>query len=72
MKKKILRYGLGWNPNTKQGAITLDVGDAQPMRVPVSSAEEFAALAAVLNEEPVFLDTTNGFIVTGWEPPGGA
>jgi hypothetical protein len=69
-RKQIVNYGLHWNPATKDGRITLDLGDGKPVPVSVHSAEEFAAIAAVLNEKPVYLET-NGSISTGWQPVGG-
>ncbi|MCI0744743.1 MAG: hypothetical protein L0Y58_04980 [Verrucomicrobia subdivision 3 bacterium] len=69
-RRQIINYGLHWNPQTKEGRIILDLGDENPVPVPVASAEEFAALAAVLNEKPVYLEA-NGAISTGWQPVGG-
>lgn len=69
-KRQIVNYGLHWNPQTKDGRIILDVGDGRPIAVAITSAAEFAALAAVLNEKPVFLEG-NGAISTSWQPVGG-
>jgi hypothetical protein len=68
----IASYEIGWNPKTKQGAVRIKLGNGQEYPVPVGTAEELAALAMILNESPVSLNTDTGFIMTAnWEPVGG-
>ncbi len=65
-RKPITTYRLIWNPWANEGRILVGVkGKVKP--VPVSSPAEFAAIAAVLKESPVFL-YQNGTISTGKEP----
>lgn len=59
-------YTLQWNPNTKQMRIILDIGDGQPVTVPIATAEEFCVITLILNESPVYL-FSDGTISTGWE-----
>jgi hypothetical protein len=70
MLVEIREFGMSWNPATKQGEIILHLENGQAPKVPVSSAEEFAAIALILGETPIFLDTDNGRIQTKWEAPG--
>jgi hypothetical protein len=71
-KVPITSFQFGWNPHTKQGAIRLKLSTGQEVPVPVGTAEEFTAIAMVLNESPVSLITENGYIVTtDWDPVGG-
>ena len=68
----IASYEIGWNPKTKQGAVQIKLENGQAYPVPVGSAEELSAVAMILNESPVSLNTDNGFIMTAnWEPVGG-
>jgi hypothetical protein len=69
---EIKSYALGWNPKTKEGSLRIKLANGQDYPVPVSSAAELAALAAILNESPIGLNTDTGFIMTPtWEPVGG-
>jgi len=65
-RRKITGYQLIWHPGRNQGQIAIEV-DGNRVRVPVESAEEFAAIAQVLAREPVYL-YDGGFIATGREP----
>jgi hypothetical protein len=63
----IVSYALAWNPNTKHGQASITTSDGKILAVPIASAAEFTAVAAVLKESPVFLDL-DGRISTNWEP----
>jgi hypothetical protein len=71
MRVPIIGYGMGWQPKVNKGRITVRLQNGQNVNLPVESAEEFTALATILNESPVFFDTESGEIVTGWEQVGG-
>lgn len=64
-------YILIWNPKRKLGRVDLRLQTGQGIPIPISSAEEFAAIAAILNESPIGYETVSGDIVTGWEAVGG-
>lgn len=68
----IVGYGLSWNPEQKIGEITLRYQYGQQVKIAVKSAEEFTAMAMILNESPVYLDTDSKFLITGWEEVGGS
>jgi hypothetical protein len=73
MKRQIISFGFNWNPspNAKRGQVRLFFGPGiPPVDVPISSAEEFCAVAAILNESPVYLNP-DGSITTEMEPVGG-
>ena len=53
-KTVITKYSLGWKPETNQRKITLRLADYRRIEVPVDSVEEFLAIAAVLNQSPVY------------------
>ena len=55
--RRIQGYGLRWNPKQRQGNVALDIGGGPQadVNIPVNSPEELAALAAVLNKPPVYL-----------------
>ncbi len=67
--KKVLAYGLSWNPNIKSGSIVVRLEDGTQSEVPVGSAEEFAVISAILGESPVWVHQ-NGSVTTEWEPVG--
>lgn len=54
--QRIKGYGIKWHPGLRKGVVMLDVvGDPRPdANIQVNSAEELAALAAVLNKSPVY------------------
>jgi hypothetical protein len=67
MDKRVAKYSVAWNPNTKSGyALIVLEGSEQPVRVPVNSPDDLTALAVVLRESPVYLRGT-GMLYTGWE-----
>jgi hypothetical protein len=70
-KLAVTDYALAWGTQNKQGTIRLALEDGQAFNITVPSAEELAALAAVLNESPVFYRTEDGVLLTGKEPVGG-
>ena len=63
MRKKITKYDLGWHPQTKRPYVLIHLEGGSQQAVPVQTAEELAALAAILRESPVFLHD-NGIIGT--------
>jgi hypothetical protein len=52
-KQEITGYQLVWHPGRNQGQIAIEVA-GQRMRVPIESAEEFAAVPQVLARSPVY------------------
>jgi hypothetical protein len=68
MKKKITKYDLGWNPQTKKPYVQIHIEGGLQQSVLVQTAEELAALAAILRESPVFLHD-NGIIGTADQVP---
>lgn len=67
--RKVLVYGLSWNPNVKSGTIVVRLEDGTQSEVPVGSAGEFAVVSAILKESPVWVHQ-NGSLTTEWEPTG--
>lgn len=67
----IAGYALAWSPQHKTGLVNLKYQHGQPVRIPVNTADEFIALAVILNESPVFYDDESRTIQTGWEEVGG-
>ena len=63
MSKKITKYDLGWHPQNKKPYVLIYLEGGSKLTVPVQTAEELAALAAILRESPVFLHD-NGIIGT--------
>lgn len=64
----IVDYRLGWHPGQDRGFVEVRVlGGSGAITLPVSSAEEFVAVATVLQEGPVSLNP-DGSITTGAEP----
>ena len=65
-RSKTRKYPLAWYPNENPGRIFLgienDIGQRRRQEVAVSSAGEFAAMAAVLNQSPVYLNDDTGVI----------
>jgi len=68
----IVGYVLSWNPEQKKGVIALKYQYGQTVPIHVNSAEEFTAMAMILNESPVFFDEASRTIQTGWEEVGGS
>ena len=64
MSRKIVAYALGWAPGPNRPFVKLKFPDGESM-VPVESADELAAIAAVLRAGNATFDT-NGVISTGW------
>ena len=67
----IVGYGLSWSPEHKTGEVTLRYQYGQQVKIRVNSAEEFTAMATILNESPVFYDEDSRSLMTGWEEVGG-
>jgi hypothetical protein len=68
VKVKIISYGIKWNPKTKHGEVIIRLENGNTTNVPISSAEEFSAVALVLSRSPVFVNMNTGDIETEWEP----
>ncbi len=70
-KKQIKSFAFTWNPSpaVKKGLVVLKTVDDKEFRLTVDSAEEFAAITAILNQSPVFI-YPDGRIATGWEEVG--
>jgi len=53
--KLVVNYDLRWNTELRQGAIWLKLDDGSTMQVPISSADEFTAVALLLTRPRVVL-----------------
>lgn len=71
MPTRITNHVLVWNHKGKKGAVGLVLEGGQKASFDPVSAEEFLALATILNESPVYL-LENGAIQTELEQVGGA
>ena len=68
--RRILSYVIAWHPQKNQARVLLKVeGLEEQVKVPVESAHEVAALAAILRH-PSACVSEDGWIGTGWEDPG--
>lgn len=68
---EVIGYSLSWRARDNQGGARLTLKGGREVDIPADSAQELAALAAILNESPVFLRTEDGALFTGREPVGG-
>ena len=69
---RVDRYAMSWNPKTKTGSIRVVLDNGKERPIPTLNADEFCALAMVLNESPVSVNIETGDIYTAtWEPTGG-
>jgi hypothetical protein len=66
-----MSYRIAWNPQSNQGFVELTLQNRQTKNLTVA-ADEFVAIATVLNESPVFYNLQTGIIGTDWEQVGGA
>ncbi len=66
----IVAYKIAWDPNNHRGYIFLTLQSRETKNITVT-ADDFVAIATVLNESPVFLNTDTGIIGTDWEQVGG-
>ena len=64
-------YTLSWRTQDNQGTVVLTLRGGRSVPIPCDSAQELAALAAILNESPVSFRTEDGLLFTGTEPVGG-
>ena len=67
----VVEYALSWRTTDNKGGVLLRFQHSQPHTIAVDSAQELAALAAILNESPVMFRTEDGTLFTGKEPVGG-
>jgi hypothetical protein len=65
--RRIVKYNIGWAPGPNQPVAVLDLEDGTRHQVPVESAAELAALAAILGRAPGFV-YANGVIGTTQVP----
>lgn len=66
----VIGYALLWKTKQHAGGVRLKLQNNQVVDVP-TTPDQFAAMAAILNESPVFYRTEDGFLSTEWEPVGG-
>lgn len=66
---RVLKYSFGWNHHQNLGRILLYLENynQNPVRIDVASAEEFAALVAILKEDHVYWNSSE-WLHTGNEP----
>lgn len=67
----VVEYALSWRAQDNKGGVLLVFHNGQRLNIVCDSAQELAALAAVLNESPVRYRTEDGTLFTGSEPVGG-
>ena len=67
MRKRIIEYGMSWNPVTNGGVFGVKMEDGTRKKVPANSVGEYAAIALILNRAPVYVDD-NDRIITDWKP----
>lgn len=67
----VASYSLLWRPGDNKGSVILVLQDRRQIPINADSAQELAALAAILNEAPVFFRTEDGSLFTGVEDVGG-
>ena len=68
---EVKEYALDWRTKDNKGTVHLLLEDKQWIKIPCDSAQELAALAAILNESPVTYQTEDGYLHTQREPVGG-
>jgi hypothetical protein len=67
MSRKLVKdYAIGWYPGSNRAVLTLVLEDGKRHELPVESAEELAALAAVLQEPKVYL-YDDGLLASRWD-----
>jgi hypothetical protein len=66
--KEIKSYTMRWNLMQHSGQIVLQLADNATRSIPMTDPAEFAAVAAILNQSPVFLLPETNEITTKWEP----
>jgi hypothetical protein len=67
----VIEYALSWRAKDNKGGVLLILHNGQKLTIPCESAQELAAMAAILNESPVRYRTEDGALFTGSEPVGG-
>ena len=67
----VVEYGLSWRTMDNKGGVALVLQGGRTVKLEVDSAQELAAMAAILNESPVMFRTEDGTLYTGSEPVGG-
>jgi hypothetical protein len=63
---QIASFLMRWNPVQNTGQIVLTLANGQKKEIS-AAASEFAAIAAILNQSPIYL-FPDGSIGTAWEP----
>ena len=63
----VTQYFMTWRPQTNTGGVGLILDTGQRVRIVCDSAQELAALAAILKESPKYR-TEHGILFTGAEP----
>jgi hypothetical protein len=67
MSRRLVKdYAIGWYPGSNRAVLTLVLEDGRRHELPVESAAELAALAAVLQEPRVFLHD-DGLLAARWD-----
>jgi len=63
-RRAVKSYAIGWYPGSNRAQVTLVLEDGAHQAVPIESAAELAAVAAVLREPRVFL-YASGLLASG-------
>ena len=61
---RVKQYALNWRAGDNKGNANLVLEDGAKIKLSCDSAQELAALAAVLNNPPVTYRTEDGFLFT--------
>ena len=62
----ITEHNYGWNVKSNEGGVIIRLADGSLRTFAFKNADEFNALTALLSQSPVFYNTENDFIHTGW------
>jgi hypothetical protein len=71
MPVEITNYGMAWDVDAKMGYIEMRTQSGVPVKLQRLSAEEFTAIATILNESPVYWFPDQKMVSTYLEPVGG-
>jgi hypothetical protein len=65
-RKAVTNYAIGWYPGSNRAVAMLVLEDGRKQEIPVDSADELAAIAAVLREPKVYLHD-DGLLAARWD-----
>ncbi len=68
MKKQVLHYAVSWDDDNNTGTIAIHLEGGKKKLLNIDSAAEMAAVGVVLSQRPLFYDTDQKILKSGWEP----